>query len=218
MRPLVIYDFATAPFWTSLYMRKFWFSFSSVYCTSHSTDTKAFLVRADWHSSDEEAFRLSSCRHKGSEVYLSANMLKLVGLEGVGSFYTSHSTNTKAFVVRADWHSSDKEAFRFSLSLCTRIGREAYLSANLLKRKRCAKPSRQTDRQSQQPQFGIRPITGWHFLRVPPHPPPHPPHVSETHQTETNWFFRHFSPVLKSPWNVNNNHGGDPAHAQICTF
>ncbi len=26
-RPLVIYDFATAPFWISLYMRKIWFSF-----------------------------------------------------------------------------------------------------------------------------------------------------------------------------------------------
>ncbi len=28
--PLVIYDFATAPFWISLYMRKIWFSFLSV--------------------------------------------------------------------------------------------------------------------------------------------------------------------------------------------
>ncbi len=31
-RPLVIYDFATAPFWISLYMRKIWFSFLSVCC------------------------------------------------------------------------------------------------------------------------------------------------------------------------------------------
>ncbi len=30
-RPLVIYDFATAPFWISLYMRKIWFSFLSVH-------------------------------------------------------------------------------------------------------------------------------------------------------------------------------------------
>ncbi len=29
--PLVIYDFSTAPFWISLYMRKIWFSFLSVY-------------------------------------------------------------------------------------------------------------------------------------------------------------------------------------------
>jgi hypothetical protein len=31
-RPLAIYDFATAPFWISLYMRKILFSFLSVYC------------------------------------------------------------------------------------------------------------------------------------------------------------------------------------------
>ncbi len=30
-RPLVIYDFATAPFWISLYLRKIWFSFLLVY-------------------------------------------------------------------------------------------------------------------------------------------------------------------------------------------
>ncbi len=30
-RPLVKYDFATAPFWISVYMRKIWFSFLSVY-------------------------------------------------------------------------------------------------------------------------------------------------------------------------------------------
>jgi hypothetical protein len=30
-RPLVIYDFATAPFWISLYLRKVLFSFLSVY-------------------------------------------------------------------------------------------------------------------------------------------------------------------------------------------
>ncbi len=29
--PLVIYDFSTAPFWISLYMRKILFSFLSVY-------------------------------------------------------------------------------------------------------------------------------------------------------------------------------------------
>ncbi len=32
-RPLVIYDFATAPFWISLYMRKILFSFLSVWTT-----------------------------------------------------------------------------------------------------------------------------------------------------------------------------------------
>ncbi len=31
IRPLFIYDFATAPFWISLYMRKMWISFLSVH-------------------------------------------------------------------------------------------------------------------------------------------------------------------------------------------
>ncbi len=31
VEPLVIYDFATAPLWISLHMRKIWFSFLSVY-------------------------------------------------------------------------------------------------------------------------------------------------------------------------------------------
>ena len=34
-RPLVIYDFVTAPFWISSYMRKIWFSSLSVYFSSH---------------------------------------------------------------------------------------------------------------------------------------------------------------------------------------
>ncbi len=34
-RPLVIYDFATATFWISLYMRKSWFSFLSVQRRQH---------------------------------------------------------------------------------------------------------------------------------------------------------------------------------------
>ncbi len=34
-RPLVIYDFATAQFWISLYMRKIWFSFLSVIHTKY---------------------------------------------------------------------------------------------------------------------------------------------------------------------------------------
>ncbi len=33
-KPFLIYDFATAPFWISLYMRKIWFSFLSVYSWS----------------------------------------------------------------------------------------------------------------------------------------------------------------------------------------
>ncbi len=32
-KPFLLYDFATAPLWISLYMRKFWFSFS-LYCNS----------------------------------------------------------------------------------------------------------------------------------------------------------------------------------------
>ncbi len=36
-RPLVIYDFATAPSWISLNMRKIWFSFLSVYNTPPTT-------------------------------------------------------------------------------------------------------------------------------------------------------------------------------------
>ncbi len=31
-KPFLIYDFATAPLWISLYMRKIWFSFLSVHC------------------------------------------------------------------------------------------------------------------------------------------------------------------------------------------
>ncbi len=31
-KPFLIYDFATAPLWSSLYMRKIWFSFLSVWC------------------------------------------------------------------------------------------------------------------------------------------------------------------------------------------
>ncbi len=37
-KPLLIYDFATAPLWISLYMRKIWFSFLSVY-----EDTESFI-------------------------------------------------------------------------------------------------------------------------------------------------------------------------------
>ncbi len=32
-KPFLIYDFATAPLWISLYMRKIWFFLLSVYCT-----------------------------------------------------------------------------------------------------------------------------------------------------------------------------------------
>ncbi len=38
-RPLVIYGFATAPLWISLYMRKIWFSFLSVYNAFTHCDT-----------------------------------------------------------------------------------------------------------------------------------------------------------------------------------
>jgi hypothetical protein len=34
---IVIYDFATAPLWISLYMRKIWFSFLLVYITCRIT-------------------------------------------------------------------------------------------------------------------------------------------------------------------------------------
>ncbi len=40
-RPLFIYDFATARFWISFYMRKIWFLFLSVYCSSKPYDTVA---------------------------------------------------------------------------------------------------------------------------------------------------------------------------------
>ena len=46
-RPLVIYDYATAPFWISWYMWKIWFSFLSVFLvrwvTNLGTNKAAFL-------------------------------------------------------------------------------------------------------------------------------------------------------------------------------
>ncbi len=55
-KPFLIYDFATAPFWISLHMRKIWFSFLSVYCIflaskvgTKSLRKKCFFV-AWWHS------------------------------------------------------------------------------------------------------------------------------------------------------------------------
>ena len=49
-RPLVIYDFATAPLWISLYMRKIWF-FLSVYSVSslyiYYSMEKAFTVTSE---------------------------------------------------------------------------------------------------------------------------------------------------------------------------
>jgi hypothetical protein len=67
-RPLVIYDYATAPFWISLYMRKIWFSFyisaiiisaSPFLCQSRVTvlNQGAVLIRRRGRpvaSSDEE--------------------------------------------------------------------------------------------------------------------------------------------------------------------
>jgi hypothetical protein len=48
-RPLVIYDFATAPFWISLYMRKILFSFLSGHrfntSSQNSLTTYVYLVR-----------------------------------------------------------------------------------------------------------------------------------------------------------------------------
>ncbi len=43
-RPLVIYDFATAPFWISLYMRKIWFLFYQC-----SLNPKALVPLNHWH-------------------------------------------------------------------------------------------------------------------------------------------------------------------------
>jgi len=43
-RPLVIYDFATAPFWISLYMRKIWFSFLSVWMIMISCLEKNYIL------------------------------------------------------------------------------------------------------------------------------------------------------------------------------
>ena len=45
-RPLVIHDFATAPFWISLYLRKILFSFLSVY------STLLYRVWAEWADDD----------------------------------------------------------------------------------------------------------------------------------------------------------------------
>ena len=47
-RPLVIYDFATAPFWISLYMRNIFFSFLSVYgLLPQNEDTGALVDLED---------------------------------------------------------------------------------------------------------------------------------------------------------------------------
>jgi hypothetical protein len=46
-RLLVIYDFATAPCWISLYMRKILFSFLSVW-RKQETKIKSSLVEKDW--------------------------------------------------------------------------------------------------------------------------------------------------------------------------
>ncbi len=46
-RPLVIYDFATAPFRISQYMRKIWFSFLSV-CSRKSPDHGLWIVQVAW--------------------------------------------------------------------------------------------------------------------------------------------------------------------------
>ncbi len=43
-RPLIIYDFATAPFWISLNMRKIWFPFLSVY-SKNGWDLAEWLER-----------------------------------------------------------------------------------------------------------------------------------------------------------------------------
>ncbi len=45
-RPLVIYDLATAPLWISLYMRKIWFSFLSVWWSN----TASLSVTLDFSS------------------------------------------------------------------------------------------------------------------------------------------------------------------------
>ncbi len=50
-RPLVIYDFATAPLWISLYMRKIWFSFLSVcWDRTRTVSNTALAVRHSYHS------------------------------------------------------------------------------------------------------------------------------------------------------------------------
>jgi hypothetical protein len=50
-RPLVIYDFATAPLWLSLYMRKIWFSFLSVQKETHRGESgfRSAIFRT-WYS------------------------------------------------------------------------------------------------------------------------------------------------------------------------
>ncbi len=49
-RPLVIYDFATAPLWISLYMRKIWFSFLSVRRCNHTARSQLLYVRVRVHT------------------------------------------------------------------------------------------------------------------------------------------------------------------------
>ncbi len=44
-RPLVIYEFATDPFWISLYLREIWFSLLSVYKDEDSLHFKVHLAK-----------------------------------------------------------------------------------------------------------------------------------------------------------------------------
>ncbi len=44
-KPFLVYDFATAPFWISLYMRKILFSFLSVYCASSKPMKVKLILR-----------------------------------------------------------------------------------------------------------------------------------------------------------------------------
>ncbi len=76
-RPLVIYDFATAPLWISLYMRKFLFSFLSVHGLTWSLQYTLYvhmwMTRSVWS-------RISHCwaiRAAGRAVFTHDHAAKL---------------------------------------------------------------------------------------------------------------------------------------------
>jgi hypothetical protein len=55
-KPFLIYDFATAPLWISLYIRKIWFSFSSVWHWIHNwanSSQRCIVIKQLFNVSDE---------------------------------------------------------------------------------------------------------------------------------------------------------------------
>ncbi len=54
-KPFLIYDFATAPLWISLYMRKIWFSFLTVHASSEHSRIFSLLSRWSIDDTSSEA-------------------------------------------------------------------------------------------------------------------------------------------------------------------